>query len=222
VENQVTTPGEQTPELMQEEMQQTRDSLTEKVAALEDQVVGTVQNAADTLTDTVAAVKSFVADAPGAVSDSVKEAASAVSEKVKEVFDVSDRVRDYPWRSVGVSAGLGFLAGLLVFRSREATRATPERPQEAAFIPPPMPPAPASPGMFDGVFAMLGQKLRDVTENLIDVATKAVNKTVSEGVPKLVDAATELATEQLKPDNEKFSDPFNKVGGSNGFNRLKS
>jgi ElaB/YqjD/DUF883 family membrane-anchored ribosome-binding protein/xanthosine utilization system XapX-like protein len=208
VENQVTVPGKQTPELIQDEMQQTRESLTEKVAALENQVVGSVQSASDTLSDTVAAVKSFVETAPGAVGDSVRHAASAVSEQVKDMFGLSEHVRNHPWRSVGVSAGLGILTGLLVFRGRVATPPPPVMPSAAAYVPPPAPPAP---GMFDGMLSVVGRKLREVTETIIDAATSAVNKNVSEGVPRLVDAATGMAADRLQPVNGRSAGRFNRA-----------
>jgi len=183
---------EKTPEQIEAEMLHTRESLTQKVAALENQVVGTVQTAADTLTGTVEAVKELVTTAPGAVSDTVKQAASAVSETVRKTFDISGHVRAHPWTSVGVSAGLGFLTGLLIFRDWSAAKAT-AAPAAPAFTPPE--PAPSSgPGLLDEFVGMLGRKFREVAENAIDTATSAVNQNVRENVPKLVDAAAERLT----------------------------
>ena len=56
----------------------------------------------------------------------------------------------------------------------------------------------AKPGMFDEVFSMIGRKLREMTENVIETATTAVNNTVRDTVPKLVDAAKE----RLTPDRD--------------------
>lgn len=193
MENRLTPEAEKTPEEIQSEMAQTRESLTEKVAALETQVVGTAKTAADTLTGTVEAVKSLITTAPGAVTDTVKQAAEVVSEKMKEVFDITGHVRANPLTSVGVSAGLGFVTGLLVF-GREKLAPVPmpvASPAPAA--------APSRPGMFDDLLAMLGRKVREVAENAIDSASKAVNQNVRDGVPKLVDAATEMAAGRLTP-----------------------
>lgn len=203
MENQPLTPGvEKTPEQIQEEMAQTREALTEKVAALEHQVVGTVQSAADTLTGTVDAVKSLISTAPEAVSDTVKQAA----EKVSAVFDISGHVRANPWASVGVSAGLGFLTGLLVFRGRESlgySSSVAPPPGPGAATPTRLagePAAPSGPGVFDELFAMIGRKVREVAENVIDTASQAVNQNVRDNVPKLVDAAREAAVERLSPE----------------------
>jgi len=211
----VTDPAnEKTPEQIQAEMAGTRESLTEKVSALEHQVVGTVQTAADTLTGTVESVKSLLTTAPGAVKETVKNAAEVVSEKMKEVFDISGHVRAHPWAAVGVSTGLGFLTGLLVFRGRESSSAAP------AFTPaaysPPAPAAPSRPGMLDEFVSMIGRKARDVAENLINTATSAVNKTVTEGVPKLVDAAKDMAVERLTPETDDSATGFGRRGGYGG------
>jgi len=195
----VTHPTEKTPEQLEREMLQTRESLTEKVAALESQVVGTVQTAADTLSGTVDAVKEFVTTAPSAVGDTVKQAASAVSETVKKTLDISGHVRDYPWAAVGISTGLGFLTGWLVSGGRSSfARLASESPAPPTFTPPgPAPSAtPGGPGFFNDLIGMLGRKVREVTETLIDSATTAVNQTVRENVPKLVD----VAAEHLTPD----------------------
>jgi len=209
VENNVTPTTEKTPEQIQAEMAQTREALTEKVSALETQVVGTVQTAADTLTGTVDAVKSFMSNAPGAVSDTVKQAATAVSDTMKEVFDISGHVRAHPWTSVGVSTGLGFLTGLLVFRDRHPPLGYSDEVAPPAYIGAPTattvsPPAPAAapsrPGVFDELFSMIGRKIREVAENVINTAGEAVNRNVSDGVPKLVDRATEMAADRLTPE----------------------
>jgi len=195
VENQQLTATEKSPEQIQREMTQTREALTEKVAALESQVVGTVQTAADTLTGTVESVKSLITTAPGAVSDTVKQAAAAVSETMKKTFDISGHVREHPWGAMGISALCGCITGWLISSVREAVTAP--APPATAYAPPSA--ASSTHGVFDELFSMLGRKVREVTENLIDTATNAVNKNVREGVPKLVDAATEMAADRLTP-----------------------
>ena len=189
MENNVTPTAEKTPEDIQAEMAQTRESLTEKVAALENQVVGTVQTAANTFTGTVNAVKSLVTTAPGAVTETVKQAADVVGEKMKQVLDISGHVRRHPWTAVGTSTLLGCVTGWLIFRERDSRADTVAAP---AFAPPAA--APSKPGVFDEMLSMIGRKVREVTENIIDTASAALNKNVSEGVPKLVDAATERLT----------------------------
>lgn len=194
--NAITPASETTPEQIEHQMQQTRESMTAKVSALESQVVGTVQTAADTLTGTVDAVKSLMDTAPTAVSDSMKQAAEVVGDKMKEVFDVSGHVQNHPLSSVAVSAGLGFLTGLLVFRERAAG---------ASAVPPVYmtpPAAAATPsavsGLFNDLLSMLGRKVKELAETAIDSASTAANQNVRETIPKLMDAATEAAGTSLR------------------------
>lgn len=200
MENQHLTATEKTPEQIQREMTETREALTEKVAALENQVVGTVQTAADTLTGTVESVKSLITTAPSAVGDTVKQAAAAVSESVKNTLDIRGHVREHPWAAVGVSALAGCITGWLVSSLTEGVAASATRSAAipaAAYTPPAA--ARSTPGVFDELLSMLGRKLREVAENVVESASSAVNKTVREGVPKLVDTATEMAADRLAP-----------------------
>src|SRR5262249_1982942 len=109
----------------------------------------------------------------------------------------SGHVRNYPWASVGVSAGVGFLTGLLVFRSHANGETAPAR-STAPVMPVSSPPS-GKPGIFDELFAMIGRKVREVGGDVIDSATAAVNENVRTGVPKLVNAATEMAADHLAP-----------------------
>jgi hypothetical protein len=144
-------------------------------------------------------VKSLISEAPSAVGDTVKQAAAAVGETMKKTFDISGHVREHPLTSVGISMLAGGLTGYLLGG----------RPQGYAdSVPPPLPAAgPAfvsgeprkAPGVLDEFFSMIGHKVRQIAENLIDTASEAVNRNVREGVPKLVDAAGEMATERFAP-----------------------
>jgi len=192
-----TLENQKTPEQIEREMIQTRESMTEKVTALESQVVGTVQTAADTLTGTVDAVKSLMETAPGAVSDTVKQAANAVGDKMKEVFDMSGHVRNNPWSSIGVSAGLGFLTGLIVFRNSGLATGAPPAPTSPTYVPAAVASAPAAPGLFDDLLAMLSQKVKDLAHTAIESASTAASQNVREGIPKLMDAAAEAAGTRL-------------------------
>ena len=192
MENNVTiNPVEKTPEQIEAEMFATRESLTEKVAALENQVVGTVQNAAHTITDTVDAVKSFVETAPEAVSETVEQVASAVKEHVKKTFDISSQVRDYPWASVGVAVGVGFLTSYLVSGDRGTASSSASSSASSTTPLAPTPFASREPGMFDDLLHSLGrkvrEKVRELTETAIDAAAAALNQSVRAGIPRLVE-----------------------------------
>jgi len=208
MENQVTLdPVEKTPEHIESEMLQTRESLTEKVSALENQVMGTVQTAANTITDTVDAVKSFVTNAPETVSETVEQVTSAVREQVQKTFDITGHVRSNPWASLGVSVGVGFLAGFMIFRQERASSASRSEPR-SEYTPSMMPPPPASPrepGMLDDLLGVLGRKVKEMAETALDAASTAVSKNIRDGVPKIVEeAAKRLVPENTIPAEQKF------------------
>jgi ElaB/YqjD/DUF883 family membrane-anchored ribosome-binding protein len=204
MENDVTPAAEKTPEQIEAEMFETRESLTEKVAALEQQVVGTVRTAAETLTETVDKVKSFVTTAPEAVHDTMEQVTSAVSETVEQVkervrqtFDVRGWVEARPWACVGASVGVGFVASYLLGdgTSRVAAAMSKASAPDARMSPHPYssPSEPAAAGWFDNLFASASRKLRekvkDLTETAIEAASNALNRTVRDQLPKLVDEA---------------------------------
>ena len=102
---------ENEPELIRDQMQETRTALTEKLEALESQVSSTVQNATAAVADTVEAVKSTVADTVGSVKDGVKETVSTVKESVKDAFDLPGHIEKHPWVAMLGSVAVGFVGG---------------------------------------------------------------------------------------------------------------
>src|SRR5262249_34514997 len=89
------------PEVIRQQMEETRASLSEKLETLEQQVVGTVKDARAAVNETVETVK-------GAVHDTV--------ETVKETVDVRRQVERHPWAMLGGSIVLGYLGGRLYER----------------------------------------------------------------------------------------------------------
>lgn len=134
---------DESPELIEKEMEQTRASLTGKVAALENQVVGTLHNATETVSTTVDSVKAAVQDITATVKDTLTESASTVkntltesvtdvSDSIKSTFDLSHHTRTNPWGMVGGAAAVGFVAGLLLggrSKSRSYTKLGYQSPQ---------------------------------------------------------------------------------------------
>jgi ElaB/YqjD/DUF883 family membrane-anchored ribosome-binding protein len=102
---------EDEPELIRDQMQETRTALTEKLEALESQVSGTVQSATAAVTETVEAVKSTVAETVGTVKDSVQETVSTVKESVKDAFDLPAHIERHPWAAMLGSVAVGYLGG---------------------------------------------------------------------------------------------------------------
>lgn len=117
------------PEVIQENMEQTRQSLAAKIDHLERKVVGTVE----TVTDSVQNVVESVTGTVETVKDNVQETVENVTEGVRNVFDIPGHVRNYPWAMFGGSVVVGFVAGKLVGGLFPATSA--DRLEAADFGP---------------------------------------------------------------------------------------
>lgn len=191
----------ESPELIEREMEQTRASLTQKVSALESQVVGTIHNASEAVNSTVEAVK----DTISSVKESVSESVSEVSERVKSVFDLSQHTRDYPWAMVGGAAALGFLTGLIAFRDREKSErvsdySTGEREWNrlaaSSAAPRQQAAEPREPSWLDNLLDRAGQEIRTLGETFIASASTSLKQAVQEQMPKLIDTGIQLVTER--------------------------
>jgi len=180
----------ESPELIEQQMEQTRESLTEKVSLLEQQVVGTIQSATEAVHDTVHSVKSAVEDTMAAVSGGVKNSVESVSEGVKEALDMRKHVREHPLPMLGGAAALGLITGLLVFRRPAA--ASPGPMAGPAFVPMSAPVAAMAaprPAWLNDLFEIAGRELKKLAEHAIARASTAIHKEVEEGIPKLIDRA---------------------------------
>jgi hypothetical protein len=69
------------------------------------------------------------------------------------------------------------------------------------------------PGLFDDVIGMLGRKVKEMTENVIDTAMGAVNKNLRDGIPKLVDEAAKRLTPQNEGTAEQRFDASDRIFG---------
>lgn len=93
------------PEMIRQQMEETRSNLTDKLEALENQVSETVQSTTAAVTDTVEAVKDTVELVSATVQETV--------ESVGQTFDLWTQTERHPWVVFGGSVGLGFLAAQL-------------------------------------------------------------------------------------------------------------
>lgn len=205
---------EKTPEEIEEEMARTRIAITHKVAALESQVRDTVTSATHTITGTVDTVKTLFQEGPARAEEAIRHAKAALSDSVKGLLneDLVEPVRKHPWEAVGISVGVGLLAGWMLSGGRstrsvaapaysdEPVRPFMPQPVTQFPAPAPAPEAPAQPGLFDDLIQLMGRKLREVAENAIETASQSVNTSIREHVPEIVSAATTVASERLAPE----------------------
>lgn len=190
----------ETPELIEQQMHDTRESLTDKVAALENQVMGTLQSATTAVQETVQSVRSAVSDTQSTVKDTVQESLAAV----KDTFDVAARTRENPWAMLGGAAVAGLVTGLLVFRKQHslgmtAAAASGYQPPVGTFhsVAAPQPAAPRAPGLFDELLCRAGQELRKVAEDAIQTCSASLKEQLHQGVPKLFEQVTETVKDKV-------------------------
>jgi ElaB/YqjD/DUF883 family membrane-anchored ribosome-binding protein len=172
----------ESPEVIEQQMEETRQSLTDKVSALETQVVGTVQTATQAVQDTVETVKAAVQDTVTSVKDSVQESVTAVTDNVKETFDVTHHVEEHPYLMVGGALVAGLITGLLVFRKDESRSAT------IADAPLAYPPdfngtpvrerEPERNGFIDELLSMAGIEGKQLAREAVNQAAQAVRQHV--------------------------------------------
>jgi len=100
---------ENEPELIRDQMQETRTALTEKLDTLQQKVADTVGSITTPVTETVETVKEAVSE----TVESVKDTVSETVESVKETFDIPRQVQRHPWTFVFGSVAAGFVLGRL-------------------------------------------------------------------------------------------------------------
>lgn len=101
---------ENEPELIRDQMQETRTALTEKLDTLQQKVADTVDSITTPVAETVQTVKDAVAD----TVESVKESVSGTFESVKDTFNLAHQVERHPWPMMIGSIAAGFALGQLL------------------------------------------------------------------------------------------------------------
>ena len=112
---------DQEPDLIKEQMAETRVSLTDKIEKLEDTIKGTVESTLQTATGTVENVTEKVEETVSTVKEAVEGSVEAVKETVhetvetvKEAFNLRHHVQRHPWAMLGGAVVVGFLGGRLL------------------------------------------------------------------------------------------------------------
>ena len=91
-----------TPEVIRQQMEETKSQLSEKLVSLESQVSETVQTTGTVVNATVGAVQETVETVTGAVQDAVQSVSNA--------FDLRRQIERHPLLVLGGAAVLGYLA----------------------------------------------------------------------------------------------------------------
>jgi len=229
-------------ELIRKQMEGTRTSIQEKLETLENKVTGDIQGATGAVTgtveavkDTVDSVKDSVTETVEAVKETVADTAETVKESVKEGLqsvahwlDIPAHVRNYPWLSVGVAAGAGFLLETTLVgseSSRERSAGAVPFSSARGYTSAAASPAPASSGSSSSVRSGVSSLLSAFGPQmgmLRQIALSALFNAIKEPVLKAMPTQREGLTQLFDSLSEKFgvdsgSDSASTgSGGSNG------
>ncbi len=179
------------PEMIRQQIDQTRSSLTEKLETLEAEVKGTVQTARETVHDTIS---------------SVKETVQSARETVKRTFDVEYQVDQHPWAMLGLSLVSGVAVGALLGPRLRPANSVARRMAEAAA--PPMDRAGAAPatawsrlshdqGARPGFLDKLGHQLGEELDKAQDLAITTIAGVVSDVVRRSIPAVGSAVEEMM-------------------------
>jgi len=197
------------PDVIREQIEETRSSLTEKLETLEAEVKGTVLTAKETVESAKEAVESTLTTAKETVQetiDSVKETVASATETVKRTFDVPYQVDRHPWAMMGLSlvSGLAFGAlfggrstngGRVASRMSEASVVPPERTESAplaAWSRPTHEQPPAQPGFMDKLSSQLGNELEKVKDLAITTLVGVVGDVAKRSLPVLAHTVEDM------------------------------
>jgi ElaB/YqjD/DUF883 family membrane-anchored ribosome-binding protein len=194
------------PEVIRQQMEETRTALAEKLETLENQVVETVHEATSAVSETVESVKDAVQETVDTVKDSVQDTVASV----KETFDLRRQVDQHPWAMVGGSVAVGFVAGSLLPEARSAgsRQIASLGPSDGA--PGFAPREPQKPGLFDRLTNALGAEYGKVKGLAIGVLMGLARDVVVDAIPpQMAPQVKELMNDlTTRMGGETFSGPI--------------
>jgi len=124
----------QEPEVIRQNIEETRSELSRKIECLENEVVGTVKGTTATVAETVENVRGTVQDTVASMKDSIESTLGSV----KDTFDLPLQTRRHPWAVMSGSVFAGFMLGSLLPPRRSSW--APAKPSYTPATPAPVPP----------------------------------------------------------------------------------
>ena len=109
------------PEMIKQQMSETRSSLGDKLETLEQKVTETVKDATRAVSETVQTVSDTVDTTVSNISESVE----TVKESVKETFNLTGHIERNPWVALGASVAAGYALGMLLPTPRQVGISSP-------------------------------------------------------------------------------------------------
>jgi ElaB/YqjD/DUF883 family membrane-anchored ribosome-binding protein len=187
------------PDVIRQQIEETRSSLTEKLETLEAEVKGTVQSAKETVETARETVHGTI--------NSVKETVQSAKESVKRTFDIPYQVDRHPWAMIGLSLVAGAVAGALLGRRTSPDRRLVRRMAEASREPllrdEAAPAAawsrltheePARPGFLDKLSGQLAGEVEKAKDLAIHTLVGVVDNVIQRSIPVLGSAVEDMMT----------------------------
>ncbi|QVL34579.1 DUF883 family protein [Telmatocola sphagniphila] len=191
--------ADETPELIESQMEMTRASITDKVAALEQTVKGTLESATTAVQDTV---------------HTIEDSVSTAAEAIRDSLDPRPYIQEHPWSSVGTAAALGFITALCVFRGkRPVAQSNPPqtytRPSAVRSETVESAPAPRHQNIvLERLWERVNTEIEKITDKAISTLSGTLQKAIDDGVPRVVDKLVETTLPETSH-----------AYGTNGFGR---
>jgi ElaB/YqjD/DUF883 family membrane-anchored ribosome-binding protein len=223
------------PDVIRQEIEQTRSSLTEKLETLESQVKSTVHNVTAKVEDTVETVKSKVEGTVDAVTSTVE----STVQSVKETFNLERQVRQHPFAMAGGTLLFGAAAGYFLTSLRRPAMPRHWSAPRPAAAPAPAPqrltggngasrvPEPARPGLLSGLLEQFGPEIDKLKSTAIGMVLGAARDLLKEKLPpslsghvdELVDNVTrkaggEVIRGRVLPESHEAEAPAYSAGGT--------
>ncbi len=218
------------PDVIRQQIEETRSSLTDKLETLEAEVKGTVQSAKETVESAKEAVEETLSTAKETVQETistVKETVQTATETVKRTFDIPYQVDRHPFAMMGLSLLSGVIAGALVGPRLSSGRRMARHMAEASREPPTREGAapasawsrltgggdPGRPGFVEKLADQLGGEVEKAKDLALKTIVGVVDNAIQRSIPVLGAAVEDMmakaATNFAPPQQhgEEFREP---------------
>jgi uncharacterized protein YjbJ (UPF0337 family) len=181
----------QEPEVIRQNIEETRGDLTRKIEVLEKEVLGTVKGTTAAVAETVENVKDTVEN----TVENVKDHIESTIESVKETFDLRLQTQRHPWAIMGGTVFAGYLLGSLLPSGRssrgvsavprETPLSLPAYASAVSSLPPEPRPAPAPRrSILAGLMEQFAPEIQQLKGVAIGAAAAAIRDLIKDKVPE--------------------------------------
>jgi len=175
------------PDVIRQDIEQTRSALTEKLETLEEEVKDTVRSAKETVEETI---------------ENVTETVQETVETVQRTFDLEYQMQQRPWVLIGGSVAAGLVAGYVADNLRPQAASWQESGRNVPPPPPSMaegggawgsqqayyaPPRREGPTFFQSLLGRFDKEIGMVKELAIGYATGVLRDMIKEALPAVKD-----------------------------------